>query len=310
MITTITGTQPQQKLGQLVDTAIATQFLSRVVPTLARDSGLKRRADNALDICLGKLQLSQNADGSWSSTGGWATVLQSSYACSALEICQVIGKPVDAETLGKARDYQKGNFDAKSGETKTESSAGVALYALSSSQRANAADASAAKEIIESAKGNGRLPAEATVTNGNLETAGISTDKAARLTAAFGDFQQQVGQVNSDKVLAGFGSNGGEEFLSYTQTSESLVIVGGDDWTQWNDKMHARLEKIQSPDGSWTGHHCITSPVFCTAAVVQCLTTDRDAPVLLAVSRRAAKESLKSRETAKSDSKPVDGTSK
>jgi len=51
--------------------------------------------------------------------------------------------------------------------------------------------------------------------------------------------------------------------------------------------MRDRLLKIQSPDGSWTGHHCITSPVFCTAAVVQCLTADREVDLLRETSRKS-----------------------
>ena len=55
----------------------------------------------------------------------------------------------------------------------------------------------------------------------------------------------------------------------------------------------SRLQKVQNGDGSWSGHHCITSPVFCTAAVVQCLTTDRDATFLIAMAEktRSGKES-------------------
>ena len=44
--------------------------------------------------------------------------------------------------------------------------------------------------------------------------------------------------------------------------------------------MHRRLRKIQSSNGSWTGHHCITSPVFCTSAALQCLNTYRDTDML------------------------------
>ena len=79
----------------------------------------------------------------------------------------------------------------------------------------------------------------------------------------------QVRRLADEQLLSGFGSNGGEEYLSYLQTSESLVIAGGDEWEPWKKKMGARLAKIQSQDGSWTGHHCITSPVFCTAAVLR-----------------------------------------
>ena len=48
--------------------------------------------------------------------------------------------------------------------------------------------------------------------------------------------------------------------------------------------MHTRLEKIQRDDGSWTGLHCITGPVFCTAAVLQCLTADQDSDLLAEIS--------------------------
>ena len=39
--------------------------------------------------------------------------------------------------------------------------------------------------------------------------------------------------------LAGFGSNGGEEFLSYMTIAESLVVQGGDDWKRWDSRMTA-----------------------------------------------------------------------
>jgi hypothetical protein len=39
--------------------------------------------------------------------------------------------------------------------------------------------------------------------------------------------------------------------------------------------MSNRLERVQNADGSWSGHHCITSPVFSTAAVLMTLTADR-----------------------------------
>jgi len=40
--------------------------------------------------------------------------------------------------------------------------------------------------------------------------------------------------------------------------------------------MNERLAKVQNQDGSWSGHHCITSPSFCTASAISCLTADRD----------------------------------
>ena len=74
----------------------------------------------------------------------------------------------------------------------------------------------------------------------------------------------------------GFGNNGGEEFLSYMMSSESLVSSGGKPWDERHHKMSNLFSAIQNPNGSWSGHHCITSPVFCTAAVVMTLTADRN----------------------------------
>ncbi len=103
--------------------------------------------------------------------------------------------------------------------------------------------------------------------------------------------RSRTGRLNDEALLSGFGSNGGEEFLSYLMSCESLVITGGKQFQEFHDKMHERLAKVQNSDGSWAGHHCITSPVFCTAAVVQCLTTDRDAKVLIQIARNAAGKS-------------------
>jgi hypothetical protein len=75
-------------------------------------------------------------------------------------------------------------------------------------------------------------------------------------------------------------------------TSETLVIAGGKKFNDWNGKMAERLEKVQNGDGSWSGHHCITSPVFCTAAAVQCLTAENDAEFLNAMAKRTNAEQL------------------
>ena len=42
------------------------------------------------------------------------------------------------------------------------------------------------------------------------------------------------------------------------------------------DDMSGLILKIQNQDGSWNGHHCITSPVFCTATSVLLLTVEND----------------------------------
>ena len=291
-ITDITGTQPQSKLGPLVDTSMTAQLLARVLPTLKEAGNLHRRVDKALEKCLAKLEASQAADGSWKVGGrGWAPVLQSSLNCSALELARVAGKQVDAAKLDKAREYQKANISAATGRAKSGDAAGVELYSFATAQRAAAGEARAASDRIEGAKRSGRLAPDSDVSEENLRVAGVSGPQARKLAEASDQIRAQKVRQFDENMLRGFGNNGGEEFLSYLLTSESLVILGDEQWAKWNDKMHGRLQKIQNKDGSWSGHHCITSHVFCTAAVVQCLTADRDAEMLLAIARTAEKES-------------------
>jgi Squalene-hopene cyclase C-terminal domain len=287
-ITELMGTQPQSKLGQNVDTPLTAQYLARALELLPKDDPLHQRTDAALDKCLAKLQASQEEDGGWGQGGGWAPVLQSSLGCSALEIAQANGKAIDEKKLAAARLYQKNQVDVTGDNAiaKTEAAAGVELYAFNGALRGNAAEARRAEDAIRQAKEKGKLPKSAVVSRENLRRIGIAGDKARVLAQAAEQNEKQLERLGDEKLLAGFGNNGGEEFLSYLLTSESLLIAGGDKFHDWNDKMHGRLQKIQNADGSWTGHHCITSPVFCTAAVVQCLTTDRDATFLVAMAER------------------------
>jgi len=291
-ITEITGTQPQSKLGPLVDTSMTAQFLARVFPLVPKENELHKRVDAALEKCLKKLQIAQNEDGSWTA-GGWAPVLQSSLSCSALELAQAAGKDVDKQKLQAARQYQKSNVSAATGAASATDAAGVELYSFAGAQRGNAAEARVADDLVKNAKAEGKLSPDAEVSEESLQKLGISQDRARTLGGAAMQNSAQIARLDDENLLAGFGNNGGEEFLSYLLTSESMVIAGGENWSKWNDKMHVRLEKIQNSDGSWSGHHCITSPVFCTAAVLQCLTTDRDAPVLLAIAKAAAETEMK-----------------
>ena len=108
-----------------------------------------------------------------------------------------------------------------------------------------------------------------------LERIGVAAERARKLNEAYAQNQAARKLLQDETVLSGFGNNGGEEYLSYMMTSEALAADGGEDWEGWYQKMHDRLAKVQNPDGSWSGHHCITSPVFCTAAVILTMTADR-----------------------------------
>jgi len=272
-ISNVTGTQPQAKLGQNIDVSMVTQFLSEVLVHTSHDAELNRRTEEALSTCLGKLQGAQDADGSWNSRGGWAGVLQSAMANSALEMAQVAGAEVDKQALDRSRDYQKDNVGTD-GRVRTDAAAGVSLYAISGSQRATAKEARRAQELVEEGAKRGKLD-QPVVSADNLRQLGYGAEEAEGLADAYEKNKASTEMLQSETVLTGFGNNGGEEFLSYMMTSESLVLSKDGAWDDWFSKMNSRLSKIQNQDGSWSGHHCITSPVFCTAAVIMTITADR-----------------------------------
>jgi hypothetical protein len=285
LITDIEGTQPQVKLGPYIDTVLTTQFLSRVLadmPEGPRGTDRRERVAAALSRCIKKLQAAQLPDGSWGSRTGWAPILQSSLAASALEMAALAeAASVDGDALERARAFGQGQFDVGTGRGSGEGAAGVELYSVASAKRASAAQSRAAKDAIVEAKSRGDLPENAEVNEENLRAAGVAGGVAGGLASASYASDLQSHRLREDDVLRGFGSNGGEEYLSYMQTSEALVIEGGGGWEEWRKSILSRLEDIQSPEGSWTGHHCITSPVFSTAAVLQAVTADRDAELLV-----------------------------
>ena len=224
--------------------------------------------------------MGQDSDGSWKD-GGWAPVLQSALANNALESAQGAGVKVDDQVLRRSRDYQLGNYDTKTNAVVTGKAAGVLLYTVSGSARASAKQARAAKNKIEEAIQQGKLEEKAPVSVDNLVKAGLSRADAQKYNTAY-EVQAAAGRrAQSREVETGFGSNGGEEFLSYLMTGESLIIGSDNDWKTWYEKMSGRLMQIQNNDGSWNGHHCITSPVFCTATCLLILSIDKDIDFLV-----------------------------
>jgi hypothetical protein len=279
-ITDLTGTQIQTKLGANIDVILAAQFLSNVSDHAGHDAALKERIRKALDICVGKIQRSQDENGVISGSG-WAGVLQSSFASTALESAQTKGAAVDDKALEKSREFQKKNYDAKTGNVKTDMGAGIVLYSVTGSARASAKEARKVKEEVARAKQEGRLEQSAPATAENLEKIGYAKDEALKYSTAYEVYESAKVQAQRDDVLDGFGNNGGEEFLSYLQTGESMIIGKDDTWKRWYDNMSGRILKIQNNDGSWNGHHCITSPVFCTATCLLILSVNNDVAKLI-----------------------------
>jgi len=85
---------------------------------------------------------------------------------------------------------------------------------------------------------------------------------------AFKDVLQLVSKDNT-----AFTQAGGEEYIAFHLITETMLQKGGADWRTWLPVIRDRIIGVQNRDGSWTGHHCITSRTFCTAAACLVLTS-------------------------------------
>lgn len=233
------GTQIQRKLGQNIGTFSAGLLLSDLHGKV-REAALAGRVEAALTKCVGKIQTTQNVDGSWN-TDGWAPIVGTGIASRALYQASEAGVAVDMDVVHRAESYAVGNFDAKSANFTARDGAGVELYAVA--------------VLVENA---GR-------------TAQARADNSAVIDAA-------TARLSDGTVATGFGSMGGEEFVSYLNVSDSLHRAGGETWDKWNRDIKDKLVKLQNQDGTWCGQHCITGRVACTSAAVMTLLAERTGP--------------------------------
>jgi hypothetical protein len=268
------GTQIQMKLGSNIDIILSCQYLNNLLETMSPNDKLYKDVQNALNNSAGQIQELQDHQGKIEGAG-WAGVLQTSLASTALELAESNGAEVDTEKLQKFRTYQQSNYDESSGSIDARDGAGVLLYAVSGSTRASSKEAKKARDLINNAKQSGAIPNNE-ISYKNLVKAGVAKDDALRLETSYKVYESAKISAQNDAVTSGFGNNGGEEFLSYLQTGESLIINEDETWKNWYDNMSAKMLSIQENNGSWRGHHCITSPVFCTATCILILSIQND----------------------------------
>ncbi len=269
-ITPTRGTRVQSKLGPYIDTFMASLLLAEVNHQMPTEDS-QNRVSTVLDKLLGKIQKNQRADGTWGGHG-WATTLQQGMAVKGLNRAAQSGKKVQAEVLERSEKQARDSFDRKSGKFSAEGSAGVELYAAGSnlssvaqSVKTNQIKEAEVREELKSAKSE----PERQAAKAKLDRfRGAEKDLAAAQSAV-------IAKLDDKQFIAGFGSNGGEEFLSYMNIGESLVVKGGDDWKSWDKSITENLNRVQNKDGSWSGHHCITGRTFCTSAALLALMIDR-----------------------------------
>jgi hypothetical protein len=282
-ITDTRGTRVQSKLGPYIDTFMANLFLSETQGSMPKGKDNKR-VNAALKKVLAKIEKNQRSDGTWGGEG-WAPTLSQNIAVKGLNRARQAGQPVDEAVLEKSEGYSRQQFDKSSGKFSDTGTAGVALYGAASNLGALSDSVNTGQqrqEELQAKVASASTPAverqEARETLKRID--GAKKDLEAAQSAV-------VARLDDKAFIAGFGSNGGEEFLSYMNIGESLVVKGGKDWKSWDKSITENLNRVQNSDGSWTGHHCITGRTFCTASALLVLMVDRTpVPIAAKIGRR------------------------
>jgi hypothetical protein len=269
-VTLTKGTRVQSKLGQYIDTFTASLLLAEVQNQMP-DETSKQRVAKALKKVLHKIQKNQRSDGTWAADG-WAGTLSQGMAVKGLNRAAQVGQPVAQEVRERAEENARKSFDRGSGKFSPAGSAGVELYsagsnlgAMSDSVNTNQQQEAQVRDQMQSAA----TPKERDDAKAKLDRFNAAKKDLSAAQSAV------IERLDDKQFIAGFGSNGGEEFLSYMNIGESLVVKGGENWLSWDKSITDNLNRIQNKDGSWTGHHCITGRTFCTSAALLVLMVDR-----------------------------------
>jgi Prenyltransferase and squalene oxidase repeat len=270
-VTDLRGTQVQTKIGPLADTFLASLVLSEAKGTMP-DAASEARLSAALDKVIAKLERHQQANGTWA-MDGWAPVVGQSLGAAGLNRARQRGARVADETLERAERYARTQYDASTGSYSMDGSAGVPLYSVSSQMSSSSHSVYNFKTMKPHLR---KVAADRTASKADQDLAtaklkNIEEAEAAQEASLAGSYAY----IKDDAFRQGFGSNGGEEFLSYLNISEALGAKGGKEWEDWDRHVTENLERIQNSDGSWSGHHCITGRTFCTAAALLVLLGDR-----------------------------------
>jgi hypothetical protein len=313
LVTDVKGTQLHTKIGPYVDTFLTSMVLAELKGSMA-DEKSEKMLMAALTKTISKIEKNQQADGTFAGNHGWASVLSQGIAGKGLARAAQNGVAVNGQVLDRIKDQVAANFDKSTGDFRSgagyggggfgggiassgpagaagrltrgaggptgspsgPSDAGVPLYSQGQGLT-NFADVSAAMRKMRD-EANKTL-AKKDATKEEKEKAQKTLEKAKEVEKLREDATRSVVRQLDDKnFVRGFGSNGGEEFLSFMNIGEALLMKGGDDFKKWDKVMTETIARVQDGDGSWSGHHCITGKTFCTSAALLVLMTDR-APV-------------------------------
>jgi hypothetical protein len=309
-VTDVRDTQVQVKIGPYVDTFLASLVLAELKGKMPGQESEKRLVA-ALAKTVGKIERNQKDDGTFAGNNGWASIFSQGLASKALNRARQSGFDVKEQTLARAESNALASLDTKSGTFKSPAGFGAGIGGGVAGSGGGAFRVGALGRALPAERVVASMPSDAGVpvyfSSNNL--AGLQEalntakagekrsrdvlkdknapkkekDKARSELERLGKLQEAqksavaglAGQLNDKQFVQGFGSNGGEEFLSYLNISETLVATGGAEWQKWDKSVTENLNRIQNQDGSWSGQHCITGRTICTAAALMVLMADR-----------------------------------
>jgi hypothetical protein len=287
-VTSVRDTQIQSKIGRYVDTFLSAQILADLKGKMPSPDSEKKRAE-LLDRVIAKIEKHQQADGAFAGNAGWAATLSQGLCSRALNSAWAVGAKVDLAALEKDHKQNAEGLDRTTGVVagSTVSDAGVGIYRYAS----KLGGMTRFRENNEERRAEiQKIIASPTAAPAEKEAGQKQLDEIKRADADQTVLLSQVSeQVKNKGFVAGFGNNGGEEFISFINIGEALHAKGGNDWIEWEKQMGETIAKAQNEDGSWTGQHCITGRTFCTASALMVLMSDR-APIQAAAPVTAKSE--------------------
>jgi len=305
-VTSVRDTQLQVKIGPYVDTFLAAWVLSELKGRVP-DSSEPRR-DKALNKVVRKIEKNQKTDGTFAGNNGWAAVLSQGLASKALNGAFQSGAVVAANTLETDQKQNTSGLNRTTGEIAAVSGAGglslggvstftgastVSGWSLVGSGSASSSpsdagislyrDSSKLGGLWEKSRTNAMQRGKIEAVIADSKSSEEDKSKAREQLKKFVDDEQAkvaasrniAGKLGDAKYIAGFGNNGGEEYLSYMNLTEAMHEAGGKEWETWRDRMVRTICAAQNADGSWAGNHCITGRTFCTSAALLALSVER-----------------------------------
>ncbi|MCS7167247.1 MAG: hypothetical protein RMI91_09720 [Gemmatales bacterium] len=266
--------QIQSKLGMFADL-----FLANLA--LAEFRGKAGQHEHGVAVCLektlNKVLSLQTAEGRYrGNEQGWAPVLAMGLANKGVARARIHGGRFDDIFCQRAFEYSLASVlrrparpDKLALGVPREEDAGVPLYRVSQGATNIYDIANAYRYELARMRLFANDPLE-------IENVKKAAHRAERLVQHFDGVRRELlDKLQEPQFVQGVGTIGGEELLSYWNVSEVLVLEGGEAWQKWDGRMAEILERSQDADGSWSGQHCLTSRVFCTAAAILVLTADR-----------------------------------